>query len=85
MSVNCISLRTCFYILGLISSTPLGSEILIDYGWEATLSPLGLPTGMVIPTALDQFLAVSAPSWHVLTFHAYESITDAAVDRRSQR
>lgn len=50
---------TCFFILGLISSTPLGAEVLVDYGWEATLSPLGLPTGVVIPAALDKFLAVS--------------------------
>ncbi|KAI0304497.1 Rapamycin-insensitive companion of mTOR, N-term-domain-containing protein [Multifurca ochricompacta] len=26
---------TCFFVLGLISSTPQGAEILSDYGWEA--------------------------------------------------
>lgn len=45
-------------MLGLISSTPQGAEILSDYGWEATLSPLGLPTGLCVPLDLDKFLSV---------------------------
>jgi len=52
---------TCFYVLGLISSTPQGAEILSDYGWEATLSPLGLPTGLCVPLDLDKFLSI--PPW----------------------
>jgi rapamycin-insensitive companion of mTOR len=50
--------RTCFYVLGLISSTPHGAEILSDYGWEATLSPLGFPTGLCVPIDLEKFLSV---------------------------
>ena len=50
--------RTCFYVLGLISSTPQGAEILSDYGWEATLSPLGFPTGLCVPLELEKFLSV---------------------------
>ncbi|KAH7915441.1 Rapamycin-insensitive companion of mTOR, middle domain-containing protein [Hygrophoropsis aurantiaca] len=52
---------TCFFVLGLISSTSQGSEILDDYRWEATLSPLGLPTGLCIPVDLDKF--ISLPTW----------------------
>ncbi|KAI0073477.1 hypothetical protein K474DRAFT_1666532 [Panus rudis PR-1116 ss-1] len=52
---------TCFFVLGLISSTPQGAEILDDYHWEATLSPLGLPTGLCVPLDVDSF--VSIPSW----------------------
>ncbi|KII86754.1 hypothetical protein PLICRDRAFT_43412 [Plicaturopsis crispa FD-325 SS-3] len=52
---------TCFFVLGLISSTSQGAEILDDYQWEATLSPLGLPTGLCIPVDLDKF--VSVPTW----------------------
>ncbi|KAI9458810.1 Rapamycin-insensitive companion of mTOR, N-term-domain-containing protein [Russula earlei] len=52
---------TCFYVLGLISSTPQGAEILSDYGWEATLSPLGFPTGLCVPLDLDKFLLI--PPW----------------------
>lgn len=45
-------------MLGLVSSTPQGAEILEDYGWEATLSPLGLPTGLCIPACIEKFLSV---------------------------
>ncbi|EJD50823.1 hypothetical protein AURDEDRAFT_111977 [Auricularia subglabra TFB-10046 SS5] len=47
---------TCFFVLGLISATPQGAEILDDYGWEATMSPLGATTGLCVPTQLDNFL-----------------------------
>lgn len=52
---------TCFFVLGLISSTSQGAEILDDYRWEATLSPLGVPTGLCIPLDLDKF--ISLPAW----------------------
>ncbi|KIK69496.1 hypothetical protein GYMLUDRAFT_33864 [Collybiopsis luxurians FD-317 M1] len=52
---------TCFFVLGLISSTSQGAEILDDYQWEATLTPMGLPTGLCIPVELDEF--ISLPSW----------------------
>ncbi|KAF7365155.1 hypothetical protein MVEN_00387000 [Mycena venus] len=52
---------TCFFVLGLISSTSQGAEILDDYRWEATLSPLGLPTGLCIPVDLDLFISI--PPW----------------------
>jgi len=42
----------------LVSSTQQGAEILEDYGWEATLSPLGLPTGLCIPADIEKFLSV---------------------------
>ncbi len=50
--------RTCFFVLGLISSTPQGAEILDDYQWEATLSPLGLPTGLCVPLNVEKFISV---------------------------
>ena len=46
-------------MLGLISSTPEGAEVLDDYHWEATLSPLGLPIGICIPEDIDKFISVS--------------------------
>ncbi|KAF8517336.1 Rapamycin-insensitive companion of mTOR, N-term-domain-containing protein [Gautieria morchelliformis] len=52
---------TCFFVLGLISSTTLGAEVLDDYGWEATTSPLGVPTGLAIPINIQEF--VSVPPW----------------------
>jgi rapamycin-insensitive companion of mTOR len=50
--------RTCFFVLGLISSTTLGAEVLDDYGWEATTSPLGMPTGLAIPMNVQEFVSV---------------------------
>ncbi|KAF9077790.1 Rapamycin-insensitive companion of mTOR, N-term-domain-containing protein [Rhodocollybia butyracea] len=52
---------TCFFVLGLISSTSQGAEILDDYQWEATLTPMGMPTGLCIPVELDEF--ISLPPW----------------------
>ncbi|ELU39022.1 ste16 [Rhizoctonia solani AG-1 IA] len=37
---------TCFFVLGLISSTPQGAEVLDEYEWEATVTPLGFTTGL---------------------------------------
>lgn len=53
--------RMCFTILGLISSTSEGAEILDDYHWEATLSPLGMPVGICIPADVNSFISVR---WH---------------------
>ncbi|KAI0052718.1 hypothetical protein FA95DRAFT_1553382 [Auriscalpium vulgare] len=52
---------TCFFVLGLISSTPQGAEVLDDYDWEATVSPLGLPTGLCVPQDIEKFISI--PPW----------------------
>lgn len=49
---------TCFFVLGLISTTSLGAEMLDDYHWESTLSPLGMPTGLCLPVDLNGFVAM---------------------------
>ncbi|KAG5353197.1 hypothetical protein C0989_009378 [Termitomyces sp. Mn162] len=52
---------TCFFVLGLISSTSQGAEFLDDYQWEATLDPLGMPTGLCVPIDFQAFTTI--PSW----------------------
>ncbi|KAG6812566.1 hypothetical protein H0H92_002218 [Tricholoma furcatifolium] len=52
---------TCFFVLALISSTSQGAEILDDYNWEATLDPLGMPTGLCVPVDFQSFTTL--PSW----------------------
>ncbi|KZT18431.1 hypothetical protein NEOLEDRAFT_1125374 [Neolentinus lepideus HHB14362 ss-1] len=52
---------TCFFVLGLLSVTPQGAEILDDYHWESTLSPAGYPTGLSTPMDLEKFIFV--PTW----------------------
>jgi len=53
-----LPLRTCFFVLGLISSTTQGAEILEDYKWMSSLSPLGTPTGVCLPDDLEKFIKV---------------------------
>ncbi|OCH89904.1 hypothetical protein OBBRIDRAFT_793801 [Obba rivulosa] len=62
---------TCFFVLGLISSTPQGAEILDDYQWEATLSPLGLPTGLCVPLDVESFTSV--PPWECISNEGADS------------
>ncbi|KZS93708.1 hypothetical protein SISNIDRAFT_454123 [Sistotremastrum niveocremeum HHB9708] len=52
---------TCFFVLGLISSTSQGAETLHDFGWEATVSPTGLTTGLCVPMEVEDFVHI--PSW----------------------
>jgi len=52
---------TCFFVLGLISSTHQGAEILLDYGWEATVGPNGRPSGLCIPLDIREFVEI--PVW----------------------
>jgi len=49
---------TCFFVLGLVSSTCQGAEILDDYHWEATTTPLAIPTGICIPTDIEKFISL---------------------------
>ncbi|KAK4048462.1 hypothetical protein OIO90_005793 [Microbotryomycetes sp. JL221] len=56
------SLRgTAFFALGLIASTVEGVEMLEDLGWQGVLTPLGQPTGLVVPMELGNF--VDTPLW----------------------
>ncbi|KAI0917225.1 hypothetical protein AcW1_007525 [Taiwanofungus camphoratus] len=66
---------TCFFVLGLISSTPQGAEILDDYHWESTLSPLGFPTGLCVPDDVDRFINI--PPWECLP---HEDVTYSGLE-----
>ncbi len=54
---------TCFFVLGLISSTNSGAEALQDYGWQSVCTPLGAPMGLCIPDDINRL--VSLPRWDV--------------------
>ncbi|SPO31737.1 related to protein ste16 [Ustilago trichophora] len=54
---------TCFFVLGLISSTTAGAEALQDYGWQSVCTPLGAPMGLCIPDDINRL--VSLPRWEV--------------------
>jgi len=76
-------ISTCFFVLGLISSTSQGAEILDDYHWEPTLSPLGLPTGLCIPVDVEKFVSVSDPQMPVK--HVINNLTDSSMDSTCSR
>jgi hypothetical protein len=48
-------------VLGLISLTSEGSELLEDAGWATVQTPLGMITGICVPTRLNEF--VVNPTW----------------------
>ncbi|KAJ1038031.1 hypothetical protein NDA10_005530 [Ustilago hordei] len=54
---------TCFFVLGLISSTNSGAEVLQDYGWQSVCTPLGAPMGLCIPDDINRLM--SLPRWKV--------------------
>jgi len=47
-----------FFVIGMISSTPHGAEILHDYGWRTAWTSTGLPTGVCIPDEIDRFVEI---------------------------
>lgn len=54
--------RTCFFVISLLSSTRMGAEILEEYGWIATRTPLGVTTGICLPNDISKFAYVSVGS-----------------------
>jgi hypothetical protein len=50
---------TAFFVLGLISRTMQGLEILLEHGWDGTTSTMGESLGFCIPLKLGRLLSVS--------------------------
>ncbi|KAK3637380.1 hypothetical protein LTR56_013730 [Elasticomyces elasticus] len=49
---------TAFYVLGLISRSLHGQEILAEYGWDGTTNVMGEGLGYVLPLSFDKLFAV---------------------------
>ncbi|OTB07142.1 hypothetical protein M426DRAFT_53909 [Hypoxylon sp. CI-4A] len=57
-SHDVMSLRgTAFFVLGLISRSTHGLEILSEHGWESNTTPLGISLGLCVPTDLSKFFS----------------------------
>lgn len=54
--------RTAYFVIGLISSTLEGVEMLEEFGWESVCTPLGGATGLCVPMDLANFVHVSFSS-----------------------
>lgn len=53
-----MSLRgTAFFVLGLISRSTHGLEILSEHGWESNTTPLGISLGLCVPSNLSKFFS----------------------------
>lgn len=54
-----LSLRgTAFFVLGLISRSMHGLEILSEFGWDSSTNSLGMSSGFCIPTDLTQLFSL---------------------------
>ncbi|KAK0530307.1 hypothetical protein OC842_003969 [Tilletia horrida] len=47
-----------YFVIGMISSTPQGAEVLQDYGWRTAWTSMGLPAGVCIPDDIDRFVEI---------------------------
>jgi hypothetical protein len=52
---------TAFFVLGLISKTMQGLEILLEHGWDAATSTMGETLGFCVPFDLRRLLSVGTP------------------------
>ncbi|KAH9834366.1 target of rapamycin complex 2 subunit ste20-like [Teratosphaeria destructans] len=51
---------TAFFVLGLLSRSVHGQEILIDYGWDGTTSITGESLGYVLPLDFDKLFSLTS-------------------------
>ncbi|KAI0014057.1 Rapamycin-insensitive companion of mTOR, N-term-domain-containing protein [Xylariaceae sp. FL0662B] len=57
-SHDVMSLRgTAFFVMGLISRSVHGLEILSEHGWDSNTTPLGISLGFCIPSDLSKFFS----------------------------
>ncbi|CCF60531.1 hypothetical protein KAFR_0K01770 [Kazachstania africana CBS 2517] len=69
------SLRfTAFFILGLVSRTREGCEILDEMGWNCSVTVHGDPLGITLPNKLDTFLSFNEKKWTISEDHKDELI-----------
>lgn len=61
-----MSLRgTAFYVLGLISRSLHGQEILLEYGWDGVVNEAGDALGFCLPLDFRKLFSVGLPRFHV--------------------
>ena len=54
---------TAFFVLGLISKTMQGLEILLEHGWDGTTTIMGESLGFCVPLKLGKLLSVGVISF----------------------
>ena len=56
-SLNMLTIRTSFFVLGIIAKNPEGADILEEFGWES-VSSSGEYLGMCLPLNFNKLLEV---------------------------
>ncbi|WVR08773.1 hypothetical protein IAU60_005831 [Kwoniella sp. DSM 27419] len=51
---------TCFFVIGLLSTSRMGAELLEELGWISTRTPLGKTTGLCLPNDISRFANIEA-------------------------
>ncbi|ORX40861.1 Rapamycin-insensitive companion of mTOR, middle domain-domain-containing protein [Kockovaella imperatae] len=49
---------TAFFVIGLLSLSQVGAQIMEEYGWVACLDPLGKTTGLCYPNDIKKFAQI---------------------------
>ncbi|OCF45562.1 sterility protein Ste20 [Kwoniella heveanensis CBS 569] len=49
---------TCFFVIGLLSTSRMGAELLEELGWISTRTPLGHTTGLCLPNDIARFAKI---------------------------
>ncbi|KAI9498276.1 Rapamycin-insensitive companion of mTOR, middle domain-containing protein [Zychaea mexicana] len=49
---------TCYYVLGLVTKTQQGVELLGELNWDGVTSSNGVPEGLCVPQNLELFLSI---------------------------
>jgi hypothetical protein len=52
--------RTCFHVLGLISSNPIGGQLVEEHGWESVSKNREHNDGVAVPKNIMKFVNVRA-------------------------
>jgi rapamycin-insensitive companion of mTOR len=55
---HCVNSRTAYFVVGLISGTMEGVQILERLGWDSVMTTMGTPTGLCIPRDPAKFLSL---------------------------
>jgi rapamycin-insensitive companion of mTOR len=75
--------RTAYFVIGLLSSTMGGVEILKELGWISVMTTMGTPTGLCIPSDPSKFLSLPSSTENPPLNTSTQNTTDPNISRPS--
>ena len=73
-------ISTVFFVIGLLCSSRLGAEIMEEYGWISTFTPLGKTTGLCLPNDLFKIARVSCVISKIAVAHRLHLFADQTME-----